>query len=281
MSSVVYGTEYKLEGKWVSKNRESAEFGGERVSIEVDDASAPKISYETAGESYYPQTMYSWDEDQLHWEIEDEIFTLHVLSGPGKLERPYQKYVSIKNPKTKSYKKYKLVEITEEELEDTREWYQSVKDKIWCADSQWDSLPTKDRIDEDDVTTLPTDENGFIIKGTSLYGYDESIGGPIVNIPNGIKRIKARAFEERKNITSVHIPDSVSSIGDACFSGCKSLVSVRLPEGLTKINDYMFSGCESLREINLPNTVTSIGGNSFASCKSLEEVIMKALQGGV
>lgn len=278
MSSTYYGTEYKLEGKWVAKNRESAEFGGERVSIEVDDATAPKITYETAGESYYPQMMYSWHEDQLHWEIEDEIFTLHVLSGPGKLERPYQKYVSIENPKTKSYKKYKLVEITEEEYEDTREWYQSVNDKIWCADSQWDSLPTKDRIDEDDVTTLPTDENGFIIKGTSLYGYDESIGGPIVNIPNGIKRIKARAFEKRKSITSVHIPDSVSSIGDACFSGCKSLVSVRLPEGLTKINDYMFSGCESLREINLPNTITSIGRDSFASCKSLEEAVMpKAL----
>ena len=280
MSSVVYGTEYKLEGKWVAKDRETAEFGGERVSIEVDDATAPKISYETAGESYYPQTMYSWHEEQLHWEIEDEIFTLHILSGPGKLERPYQKYVTIENAKIepmeryKSYKRYKLVEITEEELEDTREWYQSVEDKIWCADSQWETLPTKDRIDEDDVTTLPTDENGFMIKGTSLYGYDESIGGPIVNIPNGIKRIKASAFEKRKSITSVHIPDSVSSIGDACFSGCKNLVSVRLPEGLTKINDYMFSGCESLREINLPNTITSIGEDSFASCKSLEDAIM-------
>lgn len=274
MSSVVYGTEYKLKGKWVAMDKESAEFAGERVNIEANDAAAPKITYETAGESYYPQTFYSWDEDQLHWEIEDEIFTLHVLSGPGKLEHPYQKYVSIKNPKTKSYKKYKLVEITEEELEDHREWYESVKDKIWCADSQWDSLPTKDRIDEDDVTTLPTDENGFIIKGTSLYGYDESIGGPIVNIPNGIKRIKDRAFENRKNITSVHIPDSVSSIGYACFSGCKSLVSVRLPEGLTKINDYMFSCCESLREINLPNTITTIGENSFASCKSLEDAVM-------
>ena len=280
MSSVVYGTEYKLEGKWVAKDKESAEFGGDRVSIEVDDATAPKISYETAGEVYHPQTMYSWHEKQLHWEIEDEIFTLHVLSGPGKLERPYQKYVTIENAKIepmeryKSYKRYKLVEITEEEYEDTREWYQSVEDKIWCADSQWDSLPTKDRIDNDDITTLPTDENGFIIKGTSLYGYDESIGGPIVNIPNGIKRIKACAFKKRKNITSVHIPDSVSSIGDACFSGCKNLVSVRLPEGLTKINDYMFSDCESLREINLPNTITSIGRDSFASCKFLEEAVM-------
>ena len=280
MSSVCYGTEYKLEGKWVAKDEASADFSGERKSIEVDDATAPKITYETAGESYHPQTFYSWHEEQLHWEIEDEIFTLHVLSGPGKLERPYQKYVTIENAKIepmeryRSYKRYKLVEITEEEYEDTREWYQSVKDKIWCADSQWETLPTKDRIDEDDVTTLPADENGFIIKGTSLYGYDESIGGPIVNIPNGIKRIKARAFKERKNITSVHIPDSVSSIGDACFSGCKSLVSVRLPEGLTKINDYMFSGCESLREINLPNTITSIGWDSFASCKFLEEAVM-------
>lgn len=277
MSSTFYGTEYKLQGKWVAKDKESAEFSGESISIDADDASAPKVSYGTAGEEYYPQTMYSWDEEQLHWEIDDEIFTLHVVNGPGKLERPFQKYVTIEKRKDKSknrYKRYKLVEITEEEYEEHREWYKSVEDKIWCNDSQWETLPTKDRIDEDDVTTLPTDENGFIIKGTSLYGYDENIGGLDINVPDGIKRIKSAAFRNCKNITNVHIPDSVSSIGDACFSGCKSLVSVRLPEGLTKINDYMFSGCESLREINLPNTITSIGGDSFASCKSLEEVIM-------
>ena len=122
MSSIVYGTEYKIEGKWVTTNKAAADFGGERACLEVDDDYAPKISFETAGEDYYPQTMYTWHEDQVHWEIEDEIFTLHVLDGPGKLERPYQKYVSIENKQTKSYKKYKLVEITEEEYEDTREW---------------------------------------------------------------------------------------------------------------------------------------------------------------
>lgn len=274
MSSFVYGTEYKLQGKWVAKDKDMADFGGERQSIEVDNPTAPKISYETAGEEYYPQTLYSWHEEQLNWEIENEIFTLHVLSGPGKLERPYQKYVTIKNQKTNSFKRYKLVEITEEEYEDTKEWYKSVEDKIWCEDSQWDNLPTKDRIDNIDIELLSADENGFIINGTSLYGYDESIGGPIVNIPNGIKRIKSRAFLNCKSITNVYIPDSVSSIGEGCFDGCKNLVGVRLPEGLTKISDRMFENCESLKEINLPNTVTSIGCNSFASCKSLEEVVM-------
>ena len=121
MSSVVYCTEYKLEGKWVAKDNEAAEFGGERKSIEVDDDFAPKITYETVGEEYYPQTMRTWHDDQLHWEIEDEIFTFHVLSGPGKLERPYQKYVTIENPQTMSFKHYKLVEITEEEHEDHRQ----------------------------------------------------------------------------------------------------------------------------------------------------------------
>lgn len=274
MSSCCYGTGYRLEGKWVAKDKEAAEFSGEHTSIEAGDASAPKVSFETMGESYYPQTFYSWHEDQLHWEIEDEIFTLHVLSGPGKLERPYQKYVTIENTKTESLKRYKLVEITEEEYEDTREWYKSVEDKIWCADSQWESLPTKDRIDNDDVTTLPADENGFIIKGISLYGYDENIGGPVVNVPEGIRRIKAWAFAKCKGITHVHIPDSVSSIGDGCFSECENIVSVRLPEGLAIIGDSMFSGCVNLREINLPDTVTSIGRDCFENCESLVEVVM-------
>ena len=118
------------------------------------------------------------------------------------------------------------------------------------------------------------DENGFVIKGTSLYRYDESIGGPVVNIPEGVKRIKANAFSKCKGITQVYIPDSVTSIGDACFSGCKNLVTVRLPEGLTIIYDYMIDGCASLTEINLPNTVTSIGRECFEFCESLEEIVM-------
>ena len=274
MASVGYGTKYKLKGKWVTTDEFSAEWSGEPTCIEVDDPAAPKVSFKTAGEDYYPQIMYSWHEDQLNWEIEDEIFTLHVLSGPGKLEFPYQKYVTIENKNTTAIKRYKLVEITEEEYEETRVWYKSVKDKIRCEDSQWENLPTKDRINNVDPAALPADKDGFIKHGTSLYGYDESIGGPVVHIPEGIKRIKAKAFAECQGITQVYIPDSVRSIGDGCFTKCRNLVSVRLPEGLAEICDDVFNSCERLQEINIPGTVTSIGNKSFADCKSLEEAVM-------
>ena len=33
MSSVVYGTEYKLEGKWVTTDKAAADFGGERAVL--------------------------------------------------------------------------------------------------------------------------------------------------------------------------------------------------------------------------------------------------------
>ena len=273
MSSFVYGTEYKIQGKWVATDSFEADYSGESKSIEANDPAAPKLTFATAGEQYYPQVMYSWHENQVRWEINGEVFTLHVLSGPGMLERPYQKYVSIQNPQTRSYKRYKLVEITEEEEEENNEWYQSVTDQIWCNDSQWESFPTKDRIDNVDATTLPADENGFVIKGSALYRYDEGIGGPVVNIPDGIKRIKSRAFSECHGITHVHVPNSVGSLGDACFSGCENLVSIRLPEGLKCIGNDMFSGCAKLQEINLPSTLTSIGCDSFALCGALEEVI--------
>ncbi len=274
MSSTFYGAEYQLQGKWVAKDEEMAEFSGECLCIEVDDPSAPNISYERVGEEYYPQTLRSWSEDQLHWEIDDEVFTLHVLYGPGKLESPYQKYVTIENRNTESIKRYKLVEITDEEYENHREWYQSVEDQIWCEDSQWESLPTKDRVDNEDVSALSANENGFVIKGTTLYRYDESVGGPMVTIPNGIRRIETDAFRDCQGVTDVYIPDSVSSMGDRCFKGCKNLVNVRLPEGLTQINDDVFCECVSLQEIHLPNTVTSIGRDGFAFCQSLEDVVM-------
>ena len=157
MGSICYGMEYKLQGQWKATDERGAEFTGEPTTIEVDDASAPKISFETEGEDYWPQIMHSWHEDQLHWEIDGEIFTLHVLNGPGKLQCPYQKYVTIENTQTKSLKHYKLVEITNEEREETREWYESVEDNIWCKDSQWESLPTKDRIDYYEATAPSAD----------------------------------------------------------------------------------------------------------------------------
>lgn len=274
MASTGYGTNYKLQGKWVAKDKDDARFSGEPTKIEVDDASAPKVSYETAGEAYYPQTLHSWHNRSLGWEIGDEIFSLNVLDGPGRLEHPYQKYVTIEDTKTRSTKKYKLVEITEEEYEDHREWYKSVEDQIWCEDSRWESLPTRDRINNTDVNSLSADEGGFVIDGSSLYRYDESVGGPIVNIPEGVKRIKARAFLKCQTIKEVNIPSSVKSIGDGCFRGCKNLERVRLPEGLTLIGNELFCDCVSLKEINLPDTLTSIGKDCFMSCEGLEEVTL-------
>ena len=91
--------------------------------------------------------FYSFCDYQLTWEIDDEEFAFHALYGPGKLEAPYQKYVTIKKKGEWSGKRYKLVEITKEEDDAYHKWYKSVCDIIWHPNSQWDKLPHKDRVD--------------------------------------------------------------------------------------------------------------------------------------
>ena len=61
-------------------------------------------------------------------------------------------------------------------------------------------------------------EDGFVIKGTTLQGY---VGAEnAVVIPDNITKIDDDVFLNT-TITSVEIPDSVTTIGDNAFAGCE------------------------------------------------------------
>ena len=133
----------------------------------------------------------------------------------------------------------------------------------------------------------------FKIKRGVLIDYRGS--GGAVEIPDGVKRIGAKAFYECNRVTSVTVPDSVESIGkeafycrdgltnvklgngvksieDGAFSGCESLSNINLPEGLTRINDGVFECCRSLANIKVPDSVVSIGIGAFNGCWALRNI---------
>lgn len=98
--------------------------------------------------------------------------------------------------------------------------------------------------------------NDCVILGDGLlYKY---IGNErVVQIPEGVKRICERAFENNKTIISVHCPDSLRSIGEKAFSYV-AIQDLRLNNGLETIGANAFSRCV-MTEIEIPASVTEIG----------------------
>lgn len=73
--------------------------------------------------------------------------------------------------------------------------------------------------------------NAVLIK---YYGRSD-----VINIPAGIERIAAGAFEQQDFITKVIIPDGVISIGKHAFRGC-CIKEISLPKSLRSIDEEAF-----------------------------------------
>jgi hypothetical protein len=78
----------------------------------------------------------------------------------------------------------------------------------------------------------------------------------------------------RLKMTELVIPDGVKVIGDRAFDNCTALKSLTLPEGLEKIEERAFYGCESLTELVVPEGVTEIGTNAFGMCTHLTKLTL-------
>lgn len=73
------------------------------------------------------------------------------------------------------------------------------------------------------------------------------------------------------HISRIDIPAGVMKIGAAAFNGCDRLVEVSGCEGVTSLGDYSFKGCVSIESIQL-KSVTYIGKEAFSGCASLSNV---------
>ena len=82
------------------------------------------------------------------------------------------------------------------------------------------------------------DSNGFIIVNDVLYGY---VGcSEELVIPQNVRRISGRAFEERRGIVKVTLPDGLLSIGEDAFIACADLEEINIPDSVIEIGDSAF-----------------------------------------
>ena len=123
-----------------------------------------------------------------------------------------------------------------------------------------------------------------------------TLDNDVLTLPNTIKEIEKKAFQNQRNLKSITLPSSLKTIGDYAFQGCSGLKTLELPTTLTSIGEGAFSGntnvaevtlpdnintigelafqnCNSIKKIELPSTLTKIGANAFDGCNNLTEVI--------
>ena len=110
----------------------------------------------------------------------------------------------------------------------------------------------------------------FIIENGILEKYIGP-GGDVV-IPEGVAKIKDRAFYGCTSMTSVTIPEGVTEIGYDTFQDCTGLTSITIPKGITEIRCSTFAGCKNLTSVTIPESVTEIWYGAFSGCKSLTSV---------
>lgn len=96
---------------------------------------------------------------------------------------------------------------------------------------------------------------------TELAAYPVGKGLTKYEVPEGVQRIGAGAFQSGSNLSEVILPSTLREIGERGFEFV-SLKDIRLPEGLKKIGNYAFSNV-SFTEITVPSSVTDIGVGAF------------------
>lgn len=110
----------------------------------------------------------------------------------------------------------------------------------------------------------------FVIKAGKLIKYNGASTDVI--IPNSVKEIDSKAFENCDGITSVTLPDSLTVINDEVFKNCTSLTNVIIPNSVTSIGMEAFYCCSSLISIAIPDSVTEINARAFCRCSSLTNI---------
>lgn len=79
-------------------------------------------------------------------------------------------------------------------------------------------------------------------------------GGTVSEIPQGVVRICAYAFNGAKNLDDLLIPDSVTQICKNAFASCESLVSIYIPASIVEIGTGAFEYCRNIKYVSYGGT---------------------------
>lgn len=107
---------------------------------------------------------------------------------------------------------------------------------------------------------IPSEYNGKPVTGIAGGAFENIRSLKSVTVPDGIKTIGARAFEDA-GLTSITLPDSVEFIREYAFAGTE-LSSIKLPKNLRMLGSSVFSGC-TIESIVVPDGVDDVVHDTF------------------
>lgn len=115
----------------------------------------------------------------------------------------------------------------------------------------------------------------MLIEPIGIYevGIDARPSGN-VTVPNKVKTLATRVFQNDENITSIKLPPYLNEIQEYAFQNCKNLLKIDFPQSLQIINQYAFDGCVNLTTIDVPNNISILKPKAFGG-NNINELILK------
>lgn len=129
---------------------------------------------------------------------------------------------------------------------------------------------------DSDNEFLCADEYGVLFNKdkTELIQYPKNKEKTAYIIPDGVKIIGDRAFEDSENLLKITIPEGVETIGYDSFHGCSGLTEIFIPDSITKIGQFAFDYCSALESVSLGKNIETIDRYAFANCYQLKEIVV-------
>ena len=106
--------------------------------------------------------------------------------------------------------------------------------------------------------------------GDRRGAFARALGAPYrLELPDGVVRIGAHAFEGEIALQSVRLPSTLRRLGPGAFANCPGLKEIEIPEGVSDIPDACFLGCFSLARVAPPASLRTVSPLAFAACERL------------
>ncbi|MDR1404265.1 MAG: leucine-rich repeat domain-containing protein, partial [Candidatus Methanoplasma sp.] len=94
-------------------------------------------------------------------------------------------------------------------------------------------------------------------------------------LPDSLRTIDSRAFENCSKLSSIAIPAGVTYVGIGAFNNCIQLSSIAIPASVVLISPETFTNCVLLSSITFGGDTIFYGG-SFENCVSLKSVTVSS-----
>ena len=98
------------------------------------------------------------------------------------------------------------------------------------------------------------------------YPFDE------LTVPDGIVRLKQKAYFPMENLRELHLPDTLESL-QGIFSS-SGLEEIELPDSVCSLPLTCFENCKKLRRVVVGSGIERLPVNCFEGCTELKEVIL-------